>query len=120
MLEYADTLSSNMITRSDVTMTVGAEQIRVATDVQLEHLERLGEELERRGMQVRAVLPAGRVPSLYVVNPEARALEEHIYAGCGTDGGWGLWRSWAGRISPTEDRAAAAIAIPRAQARRAP
>jgi hypothetical protein len=100
-------------------MTVGAEQIRVATDVQLEHLERLGEELERRGMQVRAVLPAGRVPSLYVVNPEARALEEHIYAGCGSDGAWWFWWSWAERISPTEDLAAAATAITRVLASRA-
>jgi hypothetical protein len=113
MLEYADTLSSNMTTRSDITMTVGAEQIRVATDVQLEHLERLGEELTRRGMQVRAVLPPGRVPSLYVVNPEARALEEHIYAGCGSDGVWWFWWSWAERISATEDLAAASAAITR-------
>ena len=69
-------------------MTMEAQRMREATDVQLEYLEKLGEELARRGMQVRMVLPAGRVPSLYVVNPTARALEEHIYAGCGSDGAW--------------------------------
>lgn len=94
-------------------MTVGAEQTRVATEVQLEHLERLGEELARRGLQVRVVMPPGRVPSLYVVNPEARALEEHIYAGCGSDGVWWFWWSWAERIATTEDLAAAATAITR-------
>jgi hypothetical protein len=94
-------------------MTVGAERIRMAADVQLEHLEKLGEELTRRGMQVRVVLPPGRVPSLYVVNPEARALEEHIYAGCGSDGVWWFWWSWAERIAATEDLDQAASRIAR-------
>ncbi len=94
-------------------MTVEAQRMREASQVQLEHLEKLGEELARRGMQIRMVLPPGRVPSLYVVNPEARALEEHIYAGCGSDGSWWFWWSWAERISATEDLAAAATAIVR-------
>lgn len=94
-------------------MTVGAQQIRMAADVQLEHLERLGEELARLGMQVRVVLPPGRVPSLYVVNPEARALEEHVYAGCGRDGVWWFWWSWAERIAATEELGQAATAVAR-------
>lgn len=94
-------------------MTVEAQRMREATEVQLEYLEKLGEELARRGMQVRMVLPAGRVPSLYVVNPEARALEEHIYAGCGSDGAWWYWWSWAERISAAEDLAKAATAVER-------
>jgi hypothetical protein len=94
-------------------MTVGAQRIRAATDAQLEHLERLGEELACRGMQVRVVLPPGRVPSLYVVNPEARALEEHVYAGCGSDGIWWFWWSWAERIAATEDLVTAAAAVAR-------
>ena len=94
-------------------MTVEAQWMREAGEVQLENLENLGEELTRRGMQVRLVLPPGRVPSLYVVNPEARALEEHIYAGCGSDGTWWFWWSWAERISATEDLDVAAGAIVR-------
>ena len=94
-------------------MTVEAQRMREAGEVQLENLEKLGEELTRRGMQVRLVLPPGRVPSLYVVNPEARALEEHIYAGCGSDGSWWFWWSWAERISATGDLDVAAAAIVR-------
>jgi hypothetical protein len=113
ILEFADTLSSDMYTRSDGVMTVEAQRMREASEVQLENLEKLGEELTRRGMQVRLVLPPGRVPSLYVVNPQARALEEHIYAGCGSNGRWWFWWSWAERISATEDLDAAAGAIVR-------
>ncbi len=94
-------------------MTVEAQRMREAGEVQLENLEKLGEELTRRGMQVRLVLPPGRVPSLHVVNPEARALEEHIYAGWGSDGIWWFWWSWAERISATEDLDVAAAAIVR-------
>ena len=94
-------------------MTVEAQRMREAGEVQLENLEKLGEELTRRGMQVRLVLPPGRVPSLHVVNPQARALEEHIYAGCGSDGSWWFWWSWAERISATEDLDVAASAIVR-------
>jgi hypothetical protein len=113
ILEGADTHSSSMYTGSDGVMTVEAQRIREASEVQLEYLEKLGEELTQRGMQVRMVLPPGRVPSLYVVNPEARALEEHIYAGCGSDGTWWFWWSWAERISATEDLPDAATAIVR-------
>jgi hypothetical protein len=94
-------------------VTVQAQRMREAADVQLEYLEKLGDELARRGLQVRLVLPPGRVPSLYVVNPEARALEEHIYAGCGSDGAWWYWWSWAERISAADDLGAAASAVQR-------
>ena len=94
-------------------MTVQAQRTREAADVQLEYLEKLGDELARRGLQVRLVLPPGRVPSLYVVNPEARALEEHIYAGCGSDGDWWYWWSWAERISAAGDLGGAASAVQR-------
>ncbi len=97
-------------------MTVGA---REAADLQLDQLEILGEELTRRGMQVRLALPPGRVPSLHVVNPSARALEEHIYAGCGSDGVWWFWWSWAERIAETGDLAKAGAAIARVLAARA-
>jgi hypothetical protein len=115
MLEYADTLSSDTNTRSDLAMTVGA---REAADVQLDHLEKLGEELTRRGLQVRLELAPGRVPSLHVVNPNARALEEHVYAGCGSDGVWWFWWSWAERIAETNDMERAGAAIARVLASR--
>jgi hypothetical protein len=94
-------------------VTLQAQRTRETADVQLEYLEKLGEELSRRGLQVRTVLPPGRVPALYVVNPEARALEEHIYAGCGSDGAWWYWWSWAERIAAAGDLDAAASAVQR-------
>ena len=111
ILGGADTVSSNLNSGSNELVTVQAQRMREAADVQLEYLEKLGEELARRGMQVRMVLPPGRVPSLYVVNPEARALEEHIYVGCGSDGAWWYWWSWAERISAADDLGAAASAV---------
>jgi hypothetical protein len=94
-------------------MTLEVQRTHEAADAQLEYLERLGEELTRHGMQVRLALPPGRVPSLHVMNPDARALEEHVYAGCGSDGIWWFWWSWAERIAATGDLAAAAAAIAR-------
>ena len=94
-------------------ITVEAQRMRDASEVQLQYLEKLGEELASRGMQVRLVLPPGRVPSLYVINPGARVLEEHIYAGCGSDSSWWFWWSWAERIARAEDLGRAAAAIVR-------
>ncbi|HEY0718050.1 MAG TPA: ATP-binding domain-containing protein [Streptosporangiaceae bacterium] len=111
ILVNAHTLSSILSTRSNKVMTVEAQRMREATDVQLEYLEKLGEELARRGFGVRMELPPGRVPSLYVVNQNARALEEHVYAGCGSDGAWWFWWSWAERISAAQDLDAAASAV---------
>ena len=90
------------------------QRTREVADMQLEYLERLGEELARRGMRVWLALPPGRVPNLQVVNPEARALEEHVYAGCGSDGSWWFWWSWAERIARTEDLETAAATVARA------
>lgn len=92
-------------------MTAGAHRAREAADEQLEHLERLGEELARQGMHVRTEVPPGRLPSLHVLNPEARALEEHVYAGRGSDGVWWFWWSWAERIAATQDMDKAAAAV---------
>jgi hypothetical protein len=95
-------------------MMLEGQRIREVAVVQLEYLERLGEELTRRGLRVWLALPPGRVPSLHVMNPEARALEEHVYAGCGSDGIWWFWWSWAERIARTEDLRTAAAAVVRA------
>lgn len=77
-----------------------------------DRLEQLGPALARYGMTASLVTPAGRVPSLRVVNPAAPALAEDIYAGCCEDGSWWFWWSWAERIAAASDvdQAAALIA----------
>src|SRR5205823_14458909 len=57
--------------------------------------------------------PPGRRPSLYVVNPAARALEENVFVGCGKDGMWWFWWSWAERIAVADDVDQAASTIVR-------
>jgi hypothetical protein len=57
--------------------------------------------------------PPGRIPSVYIINPGARALEENVYANCGKDGLWWFWWSWAERISMADDVDAAATVIVR-------
>ncbi|MVZ99527.1 hypothetical protein F8568_003865 [Actinomadura sp. LD22] len=73
----------------------------------IEYLEELGDELAKRGLRVRLTLPRGQSPSLHVMNPDASALTENILAERGADGWW-YWWSWAERIAPADDVAAAA------------
>jgi hypothetical protein len=77
-----------------------------------DRLDQLGPVLAARGMTASLVTPAGRVPSLRVVNPAAPALAEDVYAGCCEDGSWWFWWSWAERIAAASDldQAAARIA----------
>jgi len=77
------------------------------------YLEKLAEELTQRGFEAWVMAPPGRVPSVYVVNPAARALEENVYAARGKDGLWWFWWSWAERISIADDFNAASAAITR-------
>ena len=77
------------------------------------YLEKLSEELEHRGLQAFVMAPPGRVPSLYVVNPAARALEENVYAGLCSDGLFWFWWSWAERIGLADDIDGAAATITR-------
>jgi hypothetical protein len=77
------------------------------------YLDKLAEELTHRGLEAWLMAPPGRVPSVYVVNPAARALEENVYAARGRDGLWWFWWSWAERISIADDLDAAATAITR-------
>jgi hypothetical protein len=67
------------------------------------YLEKLSEELAHRGLESFVMAPPGRVPSLYVVNPAARALEESVYANRCSDGMWWFWWSWAERIGIADD-----------------
>jgi hypothetical protein len=77
------------------------------------YLDKLAEELTNRGLQAWLMAPPGRVPSVYITNPNARALEENVCATKGKDGLWWFWWSWAERISLADDLDAAASAITR-------
>ena len=81
--------------------------------VQAVYLEKLADELSDRGLEAWLMATPGRRPSLYVVNPAARALEENVYAGCGKDGLWWFWWSWAERIAVADDVELAASTIVR-------
>ena len=77
------------------------------------YLDKLAEELTNRGLEAWLMAPPGRVPSVYITNPRARALEENVYANQGKDGLWWFWWSWAERISMADDLDATASAITR-------
>jgi hypothetical protein len=87
-------------------------------DSYLNRLEGLAEVLGRRGLRASLMAPAGRVPSLHVVNPAAPALAEHVYAGRSQDGTWWFWWSWAERIAAVDDLEDAASLIERVLAAR--
>jgi len=77
------------------------------------YLDKLADELTNRGLEAWLMAPPGRVPSVYITNPGARALEENVYADCGKDGMWWFWWSWAERISMADDVDTAATVIAR-------
>jgi hypothetical protein len=76
-------------------------------------LEALATELTARGWPARLHAPVGRLPSLYVQNPCAAMLSEHIYAGPGADGTLFYWWPWADKIAPAADPGATATTITR-------
>jgi hypothetical protein len=77
------------------------------------YLDKLAEELTNRGLEAWLMAPSERVPSVYITNPAARALEENVYANCGKDGLWWFWWPWAERISMADDVDTAATMIAR-------
>ena len=92
-------------------MVMGAPQVSSLSppdQAYLDQLDRLAPVLAQHGMATNLMAPAGRVPSLRVINPAEPALAEDVYAGCCEDGSWWFWWSWAERIAvATElDRAA--------------
>jgi hypothetical protein len=106
ILERAATLSFGLTSNSDNGDDVEAKRTREPKgpdQVQAVYLEKLADELSHRGLEAWLMAPPGRVPSLYVVNPAARALEENVYVGCGKDGIWWFWWSWAERIAVADD-----------------
>jgi hypothetical protein len=94
-------------------VTVEAQGTRNPDQIQTGYLDKLADELSHRGMEAWVMAPPGRVPSLYVVNPAARALEENVYVGFGSDGIWWYWFSWAERIAVADDLDLAASTIVR-------
>jgi hypothetical protein len=94
-------------------MTVEAQKTRDPDQMQTVYLEKLADELSHRGLEAWLMAPPGRVPSLYVVNPAARALEENVYVSCGKDGIRWFWWSWAERIAVADDLDQAASTIVR-------
>jgi len=94
-------------------ITVEAKGTADPDHVQSVYLEKLADELSHGGLESWLMAPPGRVPSLYVVNPAARALEENVYVGCGKDGMWWFWWSWAERIAVADDIDQAASTIQR-------
>ena len=99
-------------------MTVEAKGTRNPDQIQTVYLEKLADELSHRGLEAWLMAPPGRVPSLYVVNPSARALEENVYVGFGRDGMWWFWWSWAERIAGTADLDGASAKIEQVLTRR--
>lgn len=81
--------------------------------VESTYLEKLSDELAHRGLDSWLMMPPGRVPSLYVTNPAARAMEDSVYAVRGNDGLWWFWWSWAERIAMCDDLDGAATTIAR-------
>jgi hypothetical protein len=77
------------------------------------YLDKLAEELTNRGLEAWVMAPPGRVPSVYVTNPGARALEENVYVDRCSDGLWWFWWSWAERVSIADDLDSAATAVTR-------
>ena len=94
-------------------MTVETQGTREGDQMQAAYLEKLADELAHRGLEAWLMAPPGRVPSLYVVNPSARALEDNVYVARGKDGMWWFWWSWAERIAVADDVDLAATTIVR-------
>jgi hypothetical protein len=88
-------------------------QTREPDQMQAAYLDKLADELSHRGLEAWLMAPPGRVPSLYVVNPAARALEENVYVARCKDGIWWFWWSWAERIAVADDVDQAAATIVR-------
>jgi hypothetical protein len=104
--------ASSAAASPDTASSAASSAVAGPTQACADRLDQLGPALAARGMAASLVTPAGRVPSLRVVNPAAPALAEDVYAGCCEDGSWWFWWSWAERIAAATDldQAAARIA----------
>jgi hypothetical protein len=109
--DLLDTLGDTVALAAD--QASGSSGTALQTRFFLARLEGLAEELGRRGLIARLVAPAGRMPSLHVVNPVVGQLAEDVYVGRSQDGRWWFWWPWAERIAPGDELANAAAAIAR-------
>ena len=75
------------------------------------YLEDLASALSDRGWPSRLEARAGRVPALYVRNPEAPALSELVYAWPAADTTWWYWWPWGQPIVPASTDATCAAGI---------
>ncbi len=82
----------------------------VAADEVISHLEDLAADLKGRGFTA-TVTSDGRYPFVRVVNSTAAQLSEQVYAALAADGSVWFWWSWAERIAPIQEPAAAAAKI---------
>lgn len=96
-----------MSTTSDAPYTSVAQ-----ADRQVRYLERLGLELENRGLRIRINSSPGHSPRLHVLNPDMAALNEDIRVEFALDGWFYVW-SWAERICSAEDVTGAADVVVR-------
>jgi hypothetical protein len=78
------------------------------TDPERAELEQLATKLGRHGLRSELCTPPGKLPYLYVCNPQASALAERVYAQAGV-----YWYSWTEKIADTDDPAEAARALAR-------
>ena len=92
-------------------MTMEAQRARSTAELQHGYLEALAAGLSEHGLRATLHAPAGRIPSLHVVNPAASVLAENVFAACGRDGIWWFWWSWAERIAIADDAATAATRV---------
>jgi hypothetical protein len=67
----------------------------------VQFLETLATAMATQGWTATIETPAGRLPALYVRNPNVPVLSEHIYAWPSTKGTWFYWWSWGQAIAPT-------------------
>jgi hypothetical protein len=104
----------------NVTMVAGSAKDNQGSmpSLFLDRLEGLAAALASHGLTSTLTSPAGRVPSLHVVNPLASRLAEDVYIGRSQDGACWFWWPWAERIAPGDDLRAAAALIARVLAAR--
>jgi hypothetical protein len=76
----------------------------------MQFLETLATAMAAQGWTTAIETPPGRLPALYVRNPHAPVLSEHIYAWPNTNGTWFYWWSWGQAISPAAPSALAKAA----------
>jgi hypothetical protein len=100
------------------TDAVQALALAPGTDAGRGRLECLAEMLAQHGLRASLTASPASAPSLHVVNPEAPALAEDVYAGSANDGSCWFWWSWAERIAAGEDVEGAAARIKKVLAAR--